>query len=82
MEHPRDLLGEIETELDAGFVELRLIADRVSALAELRGLAVAEAVRSGRRVVVADLLDQAPDEASRRRLLLLLRRLRGEGGRY
>jgi len=82
VEVPRDLVAEVEAELDAGLVELRLTADRISALAELRGLAVAEAVRRRRPVTAAELLDFAPDEASHTRLLLLLRRLRGDRGRY
>ena len=79
---PRDLLTEVEAELDAELVELRLAADRVSALAELRGIAVAEAMRRGRRVTAADVLHDAPHEEARMRLLLLLRRLRGGRGLY
>jgi acyl-coenzyme A thioesterase PaaI-like protein len=79
---PRDLLAEIETELDAALVELRLSVDHVSALAELRGTVVAETIRRGRPIVVAELLDAAPDEDRRGRFLLLLRRLRGERRRY
>lgn len=82
MEVPRDLVAEVEAELDAGLVELRLTADRISALAELRGLAVAEEVRLRHAVTAADLLQGASDEASHTRLLLLLRRLRGDRGRY
>ena len=78
----RGLLSEIEAELDAALVELRLTVDRMSALAELRGLAVAEAMRSRRSVTAAELLDLAPDEDMRARLVLLLRRLRGDRGRY
>jgi hypothetical protein len=79
---PRDLLAEIETELDMALVELRLSADHVSALAELRGAVVAETIHRGRSVGVTELLDAAPDEGRRDRLLLLLRRLRGERRRY
>jgi hypothetical protein len=79
---PRDLVAEVEAELDAGLVELRLTADRISALAELRGLAVAEAARLRHPVTAADLLYVARDETARSRLLLLLRRLRGDPGRY
>jgi len=79
---PRDLIAEVEAELDAGLVELRLTADRISALAELRGLAVAETLRRRRPVTAAELLDLATEEATRTRLLLLLRRLRGARGRY
>jgi hypothetical protein len=78
----RGLLSEIEAELDAAFVELRLTADRVSALAELRGLAVAEAVRRRRSVTATELLQLAPDEDTRTRLVVLLRKLRGDRGRY
>jgi hypothetical protein len=78
----RGLLSEIEAELDAALVELRLTADRVSALAELRGLAVAEAVRRKRSVTATELLQLAPDEDTRTRLVVLLRKLRGDRGRY
>ncbi len=78
----RGLLSEIEAELDAALVELRLTADRVSALAELRGLAVAEAVRRRRSVTATELLQLAPDEDTRTRLVVLLRKLRGDRGRY
>ena len=78
----RGLLSEIEAELDAALVELRLTADRVSALAELRGLAVAEAVRRRRSVTAPELLQLAPDEDTRTRLVVLLRKLRGDRGRY
>ena len=79
---PRDLIAEVEAELDAGLVELRLTADRISALAELRGLAVAEEVRLRHPVTATDLLRFASDEATHTRILLLLRRLRGDRGRY
>jgi hypothetical protein len=82
MDPPRDLLAEIETELDMALVELRLSADHVSALAELRGAVVAETIRRGRSVGVAELLDTAPEDERRARLLLLLRRLRGDRRRY
>ena len=78
----RGLLSELEAELDAALVELRLTADRVSALAELRGLAVAEAVRRRRSVTATELLQLAPDEDTRTRLVVLLRKLRGDRGRY
>ena len=81
-ELPRDLVAEVEAELDAGLVELRLTADRISALAELRGLAIAEEVRLRHPVNAGDLLRSAPDEATHTRLLTLLRRLRGDRGRY
>jgi hypothetical protein len=79
---PRDLVAEVEAELDAELVALRLTIDRLSALAELRGLAVAEAMRRRRGVTAAELLAGAPDEEARTRLMLLVRRLRGDRGRY
>ena len=77
-----DLLAEVEAELERALLELRVTVDRVSALAELRGATVARTISSGRAASVEDVLQAAPDEAARARILLLLRRLRGERGGY
>jgi hypothetical protein len=77
-----DLLTEVEVELERALLELRLTVDRVSALAELRGLAVARSICQGRAATAQDLLDSESDEAARERILLLLRRLRGTLGVY
>jgi hypothetical protein len=77
-----DLLTEVEVELERALLELRLTVDRVSALAELRGLAVARSIGQGRAATAQDLLDSESDEAARERILLLLRRLRGTLGVY
>lgn len=77
-----DLLGEVEAELERALLELRVTIDRISALAELRGATVARTLSRGRPATTQDLLAAAPDDAVRARILLLLRRLRGERGRY
>jgi hypothetical protein len=82
MTERHDLLAEVEAELDRAQLELRVTIDRISALAELRGVTVARTISRGRAVTIEDLLEAAPDQDARARILLLLRRLRGERGGY
>jgi hypothetical protein len=77
-----DLLAEVDAELERALLDLRLTADRISALAELRGVVVAQTIGRRRAVTAEDLLDAAPDEVDRARILLLVRRLRGQLGTY
>jgi hypothetical protein len=77
-----DLLAEVEAELERELLELRVTVDHVSALAELRGAVVARTISRSRAATAEDLLQAAPDEGARARILLLLRRLRGERGSY
>ena len=76
MNIPPDFLAEVEGELEAAHLELTLNADRISALAELRGLAVYETLRGRRPLAITDLLTSAPDEPARARIHQLLRWLR------
>jgi hypothetical protein len=77
-----DLLAEVEAELERALLGLRVDVDRISALSELRGLTVARTIAGGSAATVQDLLDAASDEGARERVLLLLRRLRGDRGPY
>jgi hypothetical protein len=77
-----DLLAEVEAELERALLGLRVDVDRISALSELRGLTVARTIAGGSAATVQDLLDAASDEGARERVLLLLRRLRGDRGAY
>lgn len=76
MQLPRDLIDEIEAELDSWARQATIDSGRARALLELRAEAGVAAAQLGRPLTVFDYLDRAPDCDARARRKSQLRQLR------